>query len=136
MTVTGKNTLAVGIGGIVGALARYGLSLAFNPADPSAFPWGTLMCNLAGCFALGWLSEFAGRRLPEWMKLALSSGVIGGFTTFSTFSIELVHLIQHDRLGGALAYGLASAIGGLLLIRAGTALAVNGRHSAPKEGNA
>jgi CrcB protein len=126
----GKNSLAVGIGGIVGALARYGLALLGNPADPAAFPWGTLLCNLAGCLLLGWLASLAEGRLPPRLKLGLTTGVIGAFTTFSTFSLELVSLLQHGRLFSALVYALVSAAGGLLLTRAGMGLAAPGRKSA------
>ncbi|KIL41208.1 hypothetical protein SD70_09125 [Gordoniibacillus kamchatkensis] len=126
--------LIVGAGGIVGALARYGLSLVFNPADPAAFPWGTLACNLAGSFALGSLASAAEGRLPDWLKLGLSTGVIGSFTTFSTLSVELLHLLQHGRLAAALGYGLASAAGGLLSVRAGMALTERRRYFAVKGG--
>jgi CrcB protein len=117
------NVLAVGIGGIFGALARYGLSLALNPASTGQFPWGTLICNLAGCLLLGWFSFVASKRLPPRLRLAVTTGFIGAFTTFSTFSLDMVHLLQsHERMV-ALVYLLLSFWGGLAFVWAGSKLA-------------
>lgn len=117
------NTLIVGIGGILGALARYGLSLAFNPSSSSQFPWGTLLCNFAGCLLLGWIASLAENLIPPRLKLGLTTGFIGAFTTFSTFSIETVKLLKTGMPVLAAVYVLTSLLGGLALTWLGTKLA-------------
>ncbi len=83
--------LLIGLGGAVGSVLRYWLSgLVQSGADGTAFPLGTLAVNVAGCFAVGILAELAGSRAffnPE-MRGLLIVGLIGGFTTFSTFAYE------------------------------------------------
>ncbi len=112
--------VAVGAGGALGALARYGVSLAVSslthwPAWPA-----TLITNVVGCFAIGltysWLE---GRDHAEWVQLLLITGLLGAFTTFSTFSLDAMHLI-HDRQWGQMAiYIVASVVIGLLAVKAG-----------------
>ena len=96
--------LAVAVGGAVGALARHGVSTAMVAAFGPRFPLGTLVVNVAGSFAMGWLfALFAGRMdvSPE-LRLLLTTGLLGAFTTFSTFSMETLVLLQAGRwLAGA-----------------------------------
>lgn len=91
--------LAVAIGGAVGALARHGVSTAVVEALGPRFPLGTLVVNVAGSFAMGWLfALFTGRMdvSPE-LRLLVTTGLLGAFTTFSTFSIETLVLLQAGR---------------------------------------
>ena len=110
------NFLLVGIAGMVGAVLRYGLGVYFDHWWFYHFPLATFMINMAGSFILGWLTNF----LPKvkWLhphiKTALGTGLIGSFTTFSTFSVETVHLISAARWGVAILYVLLSLWGGLL----------------------
>jgi fluoride exporter len=80
----------VAVGGALGALARYGLASAVPPA-PSALPVATLVTNVAGCLLLGLLVG----RLPQrvWLRAFAGTGVLGGFTTFSTFAVETDRLV-------------------------------------------
>ncbi|MFC0213172.1 fluoride efflux transporter FluC [Paenibacillus chartarius] len=114
--------LAVGAGGIVGSIARFGLSLLWNPVTAQGFPWGTLACNLAGCLLLGYTASAVGARLPAAVQLGITAGLIGTFTTLSTFSLEMVQLLQAGHAGTAAAYAALSGIGGLALARLGEAL--------------
>ena len=85
--------LLVALGGGLGALARYWLSVAIQGnAPPGAFPMGTLIVNVSGCFAMGVLSALADRpaSLSPGMRAFLAVGVLGGFTTYSAFASETV----------------------------------------------
>ena len=91
--------LAVAIGGAVGALARHGVSTAVVEAFGPRFPLGTLIVNVAGSFAMGWLFALLTGRMdisPE-LRLLVTTGLLGAFTTFSTFSMETLVLLQAGR---------------------------------------
>lgn len=98
--------LLVAAGGAVGAVARYGLGLGAARLFGLAFPWGTLIVNVIGCLAMGLLAARLGPE-QESARLVLAVGFLGGFTTFSAFSLETVRLMQHQP-GWAAAYVLAS----------------------------
>ena len=110
----------------MGALARYGVSTGFTAAFGSRYPLGTLVANVAGSFAMGWLFALFTHRLdvtPE-IRLLLTTGLLGAFTTFSTFSVETLVLLQAGRwLAGAtnvllsVALCLGAAWLGTLLVR-------------------
>ena len=114
--------LGVALGGALGSVLRYAVGLALVRA-PLGFPLGTLLVNVLGSFALGvlarWLSAPAFD--PAW-RIALTVGVCGGFTTFSTFSAELVALAQEGRVARAAAYAAASLVLGLAATAAGLAV--------------
>ena len=123
------NLLWVMLGGAVGSGARYLVSGAWLGEASARFPYGTLTVNLVGCFLIGilatTLSAATGAR-PE-LRLALIVGLLGGFTTFSSFGLETIDLIRSGRVGAALAYVSISTVVGVALayggIRVGTALA-------------
>ena len=100
--------LLVAAGGAVGSLARYGVGLAAARWLGAGFPWGTLMVNVAGGLAMGLL---AARVSPEHeqLRLLLGVGVLGGFTTFSAFSLETVRLMEQGAASAAL-YVIASLV--------------------------
>ena len=120
--------LCIALGGAVGALARYGVSgLAYAVAGRTAgFPWGTLAANLSGSFLIGLLfGLFEGVHVSPQIRALLLVGVLGAFTTFSTLSLETLHLLRDRQyafaglnLLGSCAGGLALAWAGLLLARA------------------
>lgn len=122
--------LMMATAGAVGTLARFGLvsltrSFLPPPADPStpAFPWGTLAVNLIGCFAMGILATALAHSLREDLKLALLTGLLGGFTTFSAFAWETHTLLTAGRPLAALLYILASVALGIILVFAGARIA-------------
>ena len=120
-------TLAyVALGGALGALARYGISGWVYDRMGENFPWGTLVVNLVGCLALGlvirWLQVSA--VAPE-VRPFLTIGVLGAFTTFSTFSYETVALLQEGQwlraglyMGGSVVLGLIAMVAGMALATA------------------
>lgn len=107
---------AVGVGAAVGALARWQLGLWLTPAG-AWIPWGTLAANLVGGFLVGvavGVLELLPELNPLW-RLLLITGFLGGLTTFSTFSAEVVGFFLQDKLGLALLTTLAHVVGSLLM---------------------
>lgn len=102
------NLLLVALGGALGSVARYGVGVAAARLLGLAFPWGTLIVNAVGGFAMGVLAARIGPE-NEQLRLLLGVGVLGGFTTFSAFSLEAVRLLQQGS-GSALAYVAASLV--------------------------
>lgn len=116
---------AVGIGSAAGGMCRYLLSGTIKISTGTAFPLGTLTVNLLGCLIIGcfsgWFSCHGSQ--PVWIKLLLTTGFCGGFTTFSTFSDETLHLLQSGQMLWAVLYIAISIAGGLLCVAAGYMLA-------------
>lgn len=111
---------AVAAGGALGSVARYLLSTLLRSAAPG-FPWGTLAVNAVGGFAMGAITAYALSRpgsIPDVAKIGLTTGVLGGFTTFSAFSIETL-LLWRD---GSAAAAFANIAANLLLSLAACAL--------------
>ena len=111
------------LGGAVGALGRWALAEAV-PHSPAAWPWSTLLVNLAGCLLIGVLLAVLLARFPRspWLRPLLAVGVLGGFTTFSTFAVDVVAMTREDRAPLAVAYVLASVLGGVLAVVVGLAM--------------
>lgn len=104
--------LAVGAGGAIGAMARHGVSrTAMHLLGPN-FPWGTLAANIMGSFAMGLIIVWLAHREPATpaLRAFLTVGMLGAFTTFSTFSLDVVTLYRDRTLMIAGAYLLASVI--------------------------
>jgi CrcB protein len=117
-------TLAVALGGAAGALLRYWLSTATYRLAGSAFPWGTLAVNVLGSLLMGVAFVLVQRGiLGEELRLALAVGVLGAFTTFSTFSLDTLVLVQQGAWGRAVANVAASVMLCLLACVAGMVLA-------------
>lgn len=108
--------LLVGIAGIIGASLRYLLGIYFGKWWFHDFPLATFVTNMIGSFILGWFTNFLPRikSLHPHIITALGTGLIGSFTTFSTFSVETVHLMSVADWGTAILYVLLSLWGGLL----------------------
>ena len=95
---------AVALGGALGSVARFVVAAVMRQAAP-AWPWGTLIVNVVGSFAIGVLfAWFAARPAHEAWRLGLITGVLGGFTTFSAFSIETLELAKTGGIGAGAAY--------------------------------
>lgn len=118
--------LLVGLGGALGAIARYGAGVLFTRAGITGFPWATMTVNITGSFAMGlligWLAHATPANQPE-LRLFVAVGVLGGFTTFSAFSLDVVTLIERHDYGPAAAYVLASVTVSILALFAGLLLA-------------
>ena len=127
----GVQYIVVFLGGGLGAVCRYLATSFFAVRFGSAFPCGTLFVNVSGSFLMGVLMgllplfPFGDKYLPENLRLLLAVGFLGGFTTFSSFSMETLTLLQGANALSALwnvltnvAFGVTAAWAGLLLVRA------------------
>ncbi len=110
------NLLYVAFGGALGSVLRYLLSLGLN----GAFPYGTLTVNVAGCFVIGLLAGYG--QTSETGRLFLMVGVLGGFTTFSAFSLDTLRLVEAGQVTLALAYAGLSVLLSLFAVFAGVGL--------------
>ena len=113
------SVIAICVGACLGALARWQLGLWLNPTSPEEgiFPWGTLAANLIGGYLIGLcmgIFQNLPQIDPEWRLLCIT-GFLGALTTFSTFSIEVVGMLQQGRLLLALSTASVHLIGSLLL---------------------
>src|SRR5687767_6682009 len=111
-------TLLVALGGVVGVLARFGISRLTLHGE--ALVWSTVAINLAGSFLLGLL--VAGSWFSRDVREGVGVGLLGGFTTFSTFSVQIVLEVEAGRPARAGAYLLLSVVGGVAAAAAGYAL--------------
>jgi CrcB protein len=114
-------SLAVAVGGAVGSLARYSLDRLIERRSLSLFPWATFTINASGCLLIGVvIAALVDRHhLPAWLRLGVALGVLGGYTTFSTFAQETLDLIEEGRLPPALLYALASVSLGVVAVLVG-----------------
>lgn len=119
------NYLFVGMGGVIGALSRFYLGTVLQQASGSLFPYGTLSVNLLGSFLLSFIAygSLFKWQLPRTYILAINTGCIGSFTTFSTFSVETINLLENARYLAALGYISISVACGLALSWLGVLLA-------------
>lgn len=119
--------LLVGIGGGLGALGRFALQGRIQAAMASGFPWGTMAVNLIGSALIGALAAFLetlpGAGAESRTRAFLAVGILGGFTTFSSFSAESLALLRAGEWRSALIYVLASNVFGILLAAAAFAAA-------------
>ena len=113
------NILAVGFGGALGAVCRYLLGQVI-PKLGSGFPLGTFVVNLIGCFAIGLVVGLAGKHsnIDPRLILFLQTGICGGFTTFSTFSLESLTLIEEGKIAIGILYITLSVLLGLFALLA------------------
>lgn len=115
------NTLLVMAGGAVGAAARYQLGRLAGHLLGLTYPWGTLIANLLGGFVMGLLVGTLARLSSgdAEIRVLVGVGVLGGFTTFSSFSLETYLMIERGEVTGALLYALASVIGAVAALAIG-----------------
>lgn len=117
--------LLVAIGGAAGASLRHLIGLMALRSFGSGFPYGTMICNIGGSFLMGFLIELLALRFNAGteMRLLLTTGLLGGFTTFSTFSLDVVVLTERGQMGLALFYIAVSLAGAILALFAGLSAA-------------
>jgi CrcB protein len=120
-----KIVLLVGLGSFIGGISRYLVTLFVQNKFLSSFPYGTLAVNITGCFLIGVIYGFSdrGSMNPEW-RIFLATGIMGGFTTFSSFSNETVSMLRDAEYWPAFSYivlsvviGLAATFGGISLVK-------------------
>lgn len=118
------NVLLVALGGGLGAASRFGVSLAV-PARADAWPVATFGINVAGSLLIGVLAGWLATRgdVAEPWRLFLGVGVLGGFTTFSAYSLETMRMIERNDWVGASTYSIGSVIAGLVAVAIGLAMA-------------
>jgi fluoride exporter len=105
--------LLVSLGGAVGTALRFGVNRAFNAWLPATYLWGaTLAVNVLGCFLLGVVAEWVGDRRYWGIegRLVLGTGVLGGFTTYSSFNLEMTRMAQTGATAMAVGYGAATLV--------------------------
>ncbi|MEN8144343.1 MAG: fluoride efflux transporter CrcB [Gemmatimonadota bacterium] len=114
----------VALGGAIGAVLRYGVSGWIHAHGSASFPWGTLVVNVAGSFALGFAYHVLSNSTASVeLRTFVTIGLLGAFTTFSTFSYEAVALLQDGDWGRGIVYVAGSVLLGLVGIVAGLGLA-------------
>lgn len=118
------NLAFVALGGAIGASLRFLAGRAVLRLVESPFPWGTLLVNLSGCFLMGLVYAWLQPRPGSGLFLFLGTGVLGGFTTFSAFSLETVLLWQRGEetlaaayVMGSVALSVVALVAGMLLVR-------------------
>lgn len=122
------NRLAViALGGVLGSLARYAVSLVTGPWDGSGWPWATMVVNVVGCLAIGVVatSTIVHESRP-WVRPFAITGVLGGFTTFSAFALETGVLVDAGQVLTAGVYVGVTMVVGLGAVRLGSAAASGG----------
>jgi CrcB protein len=119
-----RNILLVGLGGGLGSIARYLSQRWFTLHYPHHFPWGTFAVNITGCLLIGifWGLTFKSYTGNEQWKLFLMTGLCGGFTTFSAFTLEGIGLLREQKTGLFFLYMAGSVLLGLLATWAGMRL--------------
>jgi fluoride exporter len=121
-----KAILAVGIGGGIGAILRYAVGFAFVQRFGPGFPWGTLAINVSGSFLIGIIAQLALTRsfgVTPTVRLFAATGVLGGYTTFSTFSLDTIVLVGGGAFLVSAVYALGSVVAGVFGAYAGEILA-------------
>ncbi|MDX6221913.1 MAG: fluoride exporter [Frankiales bacterium] len=121
----------IAAGGALGTLARYELGVHLRTAGSYGFSYATLVANLSGAFALGLLVAVVARHWPRshYLRPALGTGVLGGYTTFSTLMVETVQRLDHGHASTGVLYLVVTVAGGLAAALAGMALGDLGRHA-------
>ncbi len=112
---------AVATGGAIGSVFRYIVSVKISQIVVSGFPWGTFAVNVIGAFFMGVVVGLVSEKIQisQELRVLITAGVLGSFTTFSTFSLELVNLMENKLFGISALYLLSSVIVGILCLMAG-----------------
>lgn len=126
MSAALANYLAVAVGGALGSVARFWMTGFMTGLTGPRYPWGTLMINIAGSFVIGLVAGFALTPdrvgLHPTVRIFLMTGICGGFTTFSAFSLQALELWQAGEIAASLAYMIGSVVMCVIATWAGWAL--------------
>ena len=116
--------LIVFLGGGLGAALRHGINLAAFRLVGTGFPYGTMFINVVGSLAMGLITEYLALKsgMPQHWRLFLTTGILGGFTTFSAFSLEAALLYERGQPAGAAIYVVASVVLAIGALFAGLAI--------------
>ena len=118
-----SNYLAIALGGAIGSMGRYWITISMVRFPPHWLPLGTVSVNVLGSFIIGLVWVYLQQRHEsEFLRLFVAVGVLGGFTTFSTFSLETVYFLSESEWGRALGNILMNLLGCLLATTAGIGL--------------
>jgi len=119
-----RNILLVGLGGAVGSILRYLTGYFMTKVSSSAFPMGTFLANIVGCFIIGMVYGLAQRYgwFSDTWRLLLATGFCGGYTTFSAFAFENLSLMQSQQINTLIIYIISSLILGILAVFLGMLL--------------
>jgi CrcB protein len=114
-------TLAVAVGGAIGAVARYGVDRFIERRSFAVFPWSTFAINVSGCLLIGVAiaAHVDRHHTPAWLRISVVIGVLGGYTTFSTFAQETLDLLEETRIALAVFYSAASVALGVTAVLIG-----------------
>ncbi|MGE6577131.1 fluoride efflux transporter FluC [Paenibacillus xylanexedens] len=131
-----KELLYIGAGGFLGTLTRYAIQLAI-PTVHGGVPWAVLLINAMGSLFLGWFFTIAvpGKITPQ-LRLAIGTGFTGAFTTFSTYTLDIVRLSEGGEWISAAIYMIVSLLAGLLLCALGISLGQRKLGAPRQEGDA
>lgn len=125
-----RTPIAISLGAIAGALSRYYLTLWFAQRFGTAFPYGTFFINLTGCFAMGFFVTLALEHvaiIPPEIRLMVTTGFLGAYTTFSTYGLESLTLLRERNFSAFSFYWVGSAILGVISVQLGVILAHLGK---------
>jgi CrcB protein len=125
-----RTPIAISLGAIAGALSRYYLTLWFAQRFGTAFPYGTFFINLTGCFAMGFFVTLALEHvaiIPPEIRLMVTTGFLGAYTTFSTYGLESLTLLRERNFSAFSFYWVGSAILGVISVQFGIILAHFGK---------
>ena len=116
--------LIVFLGAGIGGAMRHGVNVAATRMFGLGFPYGTLIVNVLGSFAMGLFAGYFAYRagIPQHVRLFLTTGILGGFTTFSTFSLDAALLIERHQFGAAAGYMIGSLAAGVAALFFGLAV--------------
>ena len=117
--------IAIGLGGAIGALARYVVSSQITHLIGPGFPWGILVVNVLGCFIMGVIAELSAlswNLTPE-LRAFLTTGILGGFTTFSAFALDTAVMTQRGDMMATMLYVVGSVAGSVAALFVGLAVA-------------
>ena len=122
--------LIVFLGAGIGGAMRHGVNVAATRLLGLGFPYGTVIVNVVGSFAMGLLAGYFAYRagVPQHIRLFLTTGMLGGFTTFSTFSLDAAVLVERHSFGAAAGYMIGSVAAGVVALFFGLAVFRSGGH--------